>query len=92
MAIKAIDKIRNAIYGLKCIKCTSTNILVLLDRKYHCQNCSNQISPKELGDRLNLIYSYYKGRSINQVAKDLQFNNIKIEEYRSFDWLFLINT
>ena len=78
MTIKAIDKIRNAIYGLKCIKCNSINILVLLDRQYHCQNCSNQISPKELGDRLNLIYSYYTGRSINQVAKDLQFSYNKV--------------
>jgi hypothetical protein len=75
------SKIINSINGYNCIKCNSSKILMLIDRKYHCGDCSHQITPKYLSEKLSMIYSFYVDQSMSQVAKDFQFSYNKVRRF-----------
>ena len=76
-----LHKIRNVIHGNNCFNCNSEHITILHDKRYFCKDCKKKFTGRVLNDRLQMLYSFYLGQSINKVATDLQFNYNKVKRF-----------
>lgn len=76
-----LNKIRDSICGNSCFKCGSEHISLLHDKRFYCKDCKNKFTGRVLNDRLQMLYCFYLGFTVNKVSADLQFSYNKVKRF-----------
>lgn len=76
-----LNKIRDSICGNSCFKCGSEHITLLHDKRFYCKNCKNKFTGRILNDRLQMLYCFYLGITVNKASVDLQFSYNKVKRF-----------